>query len=177
MMDTTDRSTVSRWVALLLKDSATLNARYMDDILRNIERTRIEQKLLEINSLHPSLKFTIEQEQDMSLPFLDMKIARSNGKVSSTWYTKPTDTGLTMNFHAVAPTKYKKSVVSGFVHRVYRACSSWKDFHISLTKAKEILENNQYPRNFYEPIIERTIRKIVEVKDNDNRESDEKDKN
>ena len=57
-------------------------------------------------------------------------------KLSSTWYCKPTDTGLIMNFYALAPKHYKRSVVEGFVHRVYRACSrhSWENFHDSMKK-------------------------------------------
>ena len=47
----------------------------MDDILRNIKRTEVQQKLAEINSYHPFLRFTIEEENDqLSLPFLDMLI-------------------------------------------------------------------------------------------------------
>ena len=36
-----------------------------------------------------------------------------------------------------------------------------KKFHESLIKAKDILERNQYPPIFYEPIISATIEKIV----------------
>ena len=36
-----------------------------------------------------------------------------------------------------------------------------KKFHESLIKAKDILERNQYPPNFYEPIISATVEKIV----------------
>ena len=67
-----------------------------------------------------------------------------------------------MNFHSLAPTKYKRSVVSGFVHRIYRACSSWSAFHSSMEKAMKILEKNQYPPDFYNPIIKSTLSKIVD---------------
>ena len=90
-----------------------------------------------------------------------MCISNINGSLSSTWYTKPTDTGLVMNFHALAPKKYKRNVVSGFVHRIYRACSSWEAFHSSMKKATMILEQNQYPPDFYNPIINQTLSKIV----------------
>ena len=90
-----------------------------------------------------------------------MKIIRKNYRLESTWYTKPTDTGLIMNFHALAPMKYKRSVVSGLVHRIYRACSSWKHFHESVEKAKDILLKNQYPPSFFEPIIKDTLVKII----------------
>ena len=144
-----------------IKGSAKLYARYMDDIIRDIKEAQIQMKLEEINSLHPSLKFTIERETNDSIPFLDMKILRMNGQLSSTWYTKPTDTGLTMNFHSMAPVNYKKSVVAGFVHRIHRACSSWANFHSSLVKMKKILENNQFPAHFYNPKLRNAIDNIV----------------
>ena len=67
-----------------------------------------------------------------------------------------------MNFHALAPKRYKRSVVSGFVHRIHRSCSNWPNFHTSLEKSKQILENNQYPPAFYNPIIEETITGLIE---------------
>ena len=150
-----------------IKDDARLYFRFMDDIIRNINKKRIDEKLAEINIMHKNLKFTIEREQDGSLPFLDMRITRDGGKLSSSWYNKPTDTGLILNYHSVAPKRYKKSVVAGFVHRIHRACSSYKSFHQSLSRAQRILEMNQYPPTFYQPIINETITKILTNTNND----------
>ena len=66
-----------------------------------------------------------------------------------------------MNFHSLAPVKYKRSVVSGMIHRIHRACSTWNNFHESLIKAKQILTNNQYPESFFEPLIKQTLEKII----------------
>ena len=74
---------------------------------------------------------------------------------------KATDTGLTLNFHALAPMKYKRSVIIGFVHRVYRSSSSWHNIHMGLEKAKSILVNNQYPVNLVEDIFKETLNKLV----------------
>ena len=98
---------------------------------------------------------------------LDLYINHVNDKLSSTWYCKPTDTGLIMNYHALVPKSYKRSVVEGFVHRVYRACSSWENFHDSMGKVKMILQLNQYPQIFYDPIISNTIEKLVSPKVNE----------
>ena len=95
--------------------------RYMDDIIRVIKKEDKGRKLKEINNIHPSLKFTIECENEGSIPFLDMRIMNIMGNLSSTWYSKPSDTGLIMNYHSLAPKRYKRSVVSGFVHRLHRA--------------------------------------------------------
>ncbi len=133
----------------------------MDDVLREIKRAETDQKLTEINNLHPNLSFTIEREHNGTLPFLDMQLIHTGHRITSTWYCKPTDTGLILNFHALAPKRYKRSVVSGFVHRIHRACSTWSLFHESLQKAKKILERNQYPPCFYDPIISQTLSSIT----------------
>ena len=77
-------------------------ARYVHDIIRTINEERAKM-------LHPNLELTIEKENN-ELPFRDMLIKRDNGKLSSSWYSKPTDTGVTMN-PACAPTKYKWNIV------------------------------------------------------------------
>ena len=100
-------------------------------------------------SMHPALKFTVETETDGAIAFLDMKVIHKNNSLSSTWYTKSTDTGLLMNYHALAPMKYKKSVIIGMIHRIFRACSTYKHFHESLQKARDILLKNQYPCLLY----------------------------
>ena len=61
----------------LIQGDVKLYARYMDDILRNIKRAEVHQKLAKINRYHPALKFTIEEENEhYSLAFLDMLITR-----------------------------------------------------------------------------------------------------
>ena len=153
-----------------IQANAKIYFRYMDDILKEEKSRKVEEKLSDVNCLHPNLHFTLERAREkenqpttLELPVLDMKIIhdRPSGSLSSTWYSKPTDTGLIMNFHALAPKRYKRSVVSGFVYRIYRACSTWQLFHESLEKAKRVLERNQYPPTFYDSIIRETLETIL----------------
>ena len=131
--------------------------KYLRDTLTS---ARIDDKLDEINAYHPNLKFTCEREEGGCIPFLDMKILHSGESLTSTWYRKPTDTGLTMNFHSLAPKKYKRSVVSGMIYRIKNACSTEDNFKSSIEKAKILLRKNQYPPSFFEPIIAKTLEKI-----------------
>ena len=55
-----------------------------------------------------------------------------------------------MNYHALAPKCYKRSV----------------NFHNSMEKVKMILQQNQYPQSFYDPIDSNTIKKLVSPKEN-----------
>ena len=130
-----------------IKGDSKLFSRYMDDILQEIKTSQINDRLAAINALHEKLAFTIKRQVEGRIPFLDMLIMNDQGRLSSGWYNKPTDTGLILNYHALAPRRYKRSVVSGFVHRIMRACSTWQNFHESLVKAKRVLERNQYPPN------------------------------
>ena len=145
----------------VIKGESEFFERYMDDILRTVKNDEVDTELNRINNLHPCLSFTSELEIDGKIPFLDMLILNSDGILSSSWYRKPTDTGLTLNYHALAPVKYKKSVVISFIHRIFRACSTWKNFHLGISEAIRILENNQYPTSFIMPIIKNTIDKLV----------------
>ena len=147
----------------VIRKDAKLFSRYMDDIVREMNTAQINNKFVEINKLDENLKFTMEREEDHSLVHLNMRIFhdKESGKLSSTWYNKPTDTGLIMNYHALGPKRYKRSVVSGFVHRIYHACSTGQHFHESLEKAKCILERNQYPPTFYEPIVKESLDRII----------------
>ena len=94
------------------------------------------------NMLHPNLQFTIEIEHKNELPFLDLLIKRDNGKLSSSWYSKPTDTGVTLNYHACAPTKYKRNIVEGAVHRIHHTTTSWAAFDRGVETLKTCLEAN-----------------------------------
>ena len=42
---------------------------------------------------------------------------------------------------------------------------SWELFHASLEKAKRVLESNQYPPMFYNPIIEQALNSIIDKED------------
>ena len=151
----------------VIKGNASLYFRYMDDILTKCVKNEVGPKLQAINNLHPSLSFTVEHENDGKLPFLDMIIYNNNGCLSSGWYRKPTDTGLTLNFHSLSPMKYKRSVVIGFVYRIYRSCSTWNLFHTAIMEAREILTNNQYPPSFIDDLMNKTLTKLLSSDDDD----------
>ena len=55
----------------------------------------------------------------------------------------------------------KKSVVSSFLHKIYRASSNWEKFHSGLTEALQILKNNQYPDSLVFPIVNAVMTKLA----------------
>ena len=102
-----------------------LFVRYVDDTLAvfdNKDNTLLFLKYL--NSLHPSIKFTMECDEDEKLAFLDLLIIKSNGNVELTVYRKPTHSGVFTHFSSFIPHRYKVALVKTLICRAYWHCSS-----------------------------------------------------
>ena len=118
-----------------IKGDGEIFFRYMDDILVDVLEGDEMATLNQINNLHPNLKFTIEEirkendneDEIRRIQFLDMElIQKTNGSLESEWYTKETDTGIIMNWFAIAPLRYKSNLVMGFVNRIWSATTNQK---------------------------------------------------
>ena len=101
----------------------------------------VDRLLANVKSLHET-EFTIEREDDGRLRFLDLSITRHGRKISTSWYSKPTDTGLTLACQSVAPTRYKQDIISGTIHRIHHSTSNWEDFDKRVRKAIQDWESN-----------------------------------
>ena len=143
--------------------------KFMDDVLADILAGEERTKLNQINQLHPNLKFTVEEMQKDDakedevgrIPFLDMElIKKTDGTVESEWYTKPTDTGTIMNWYAIAPLRYKTNLVMGFVNRIWSVTTNYESFARGCERAKVVLIQNQYPKDWIEWQVGRAIEKV-----------------
>ena len=65
-----------------------------------------------LNSVHPSLSFTMELEHDGSIPFLGTVLTRCGGTLTTEVYKKPTDTGLILHFQSHVDSRDKKGLES-----------------------------------------------------------------
>lgn len=135
----------------------TFYKRYVDDCLLCIPADKIEYTLQKFNSYHSKIKFTIEKEINKSINFLDVTISyNENGTISTNWFTKKVWSGRYLNFESSVPSRYKKSVVNSLTDRaVLLSDPKYRPFNIR--KIKKTLENNNYPKKFFDPIIKSRI--------------------
>lgn len=94
--------------------------RYVDDILCIIPKKDVQMVLAKANALHPSLKFTHEIEVEGSLPFLDTRLIRNEGKIEIDVYRKPTDAPLCIPNHSHHHYSHKFAT---FESNVFRLCN------------------------------------------------------
>ena len=98
----------------------TYYRRYVDDcFLLFRSPSHIPLFLDFLNHQHPNIKFTSEIESNNTLPFLDVKITRSNQSFSTSVYHKPTFTGLFTNFDSFIPLSYRRSLILSLLHRFF----------------------------------------------------------
>jgi hypothetical protein len=137
--------------------------RYVDDsfVLFN-SRDHIVPFLDYLNSKHPNIKFTFEIENDdKTLPFLDISIKRVNGNFETFVYRKPTFTGLFTNFESFLPIAYKKGFIFSLLFRYFNICFSYQIFHAELEKFKKLLLQNGYPKFFIDRCIKTFLDKMI----------------
>ena len=98
--------------------------RYVDDIIciwpNNLDENVF---LMSLNDLVPSIKFTMELEQNSSLPFLDVLIHRVDRKFKFSIYRKPTNIQAYVHYYSAHSRKVKLSIFSSMFLRALRICS------------------------------------------------------
>ena len=141
---------------------AKLILRYVDDIVRTVKGD--PEKVLRVaNLLHSSLQFTIETPNtNGELAFLDLEISIDKSrKISCGWYQKSTDTGTILNFRSCAPIQYKRSVIEGTVHRVFRSTSTWEEYDKAMKINREQWLDKQYPESWSSWVASHALEKII----------------
>ena len=134
--------------------------RYVDDVFVDIEdfdqletlKTQLEAKSV--------LKFTIDSSVNNKLPFLDVDVDASSGKFITRVYRKPTNTGQCLSGQSECPDRYKKSVISAYVRRALKTCSSWDLIHQELERVRQLFADNHYSA----AVVEDEIRRVIDAK-------------
>ena len=103
--------------------------RYVDDTWVLLPKSSVTQFFEFINSVEPSLKFTIEHDSDdKCISFLDVSVIRNfDCTFSTNLYFKPTDTGRHLSFFSHQPLSQKRSVVLSLMNRVRTISSKHAD--------------------------------------------------
>jgi len=92
----------------------------VDDILiiysENI--TDVSQVLRSFNDITPSLTFTLEQEKENKLNFLDISVIKATDKISFNIYRKETTSDIIIPNDSCHPTEQKLAAIRCFANRI-----------------------------------------------------------
>ncbi len=95
--------------------------RYVDDTFCIVKKGSEKHLLDHLNSVRPSIKSTMESQEDSKLLFLDCLLKReSDGMLTSTVYRKPTHTDGHLHFKSHHPNHVRRGVVRCLYQRARR---------------------------------------------------------
>ena len=110
--------------------------RYVDDTCAALYPDQIPPFLDHLNRIEPCVQFTVEEESDGRLVFLDFQLSRSeDGTVSTSVYCKTTHTNKYLAFESHHLVAHKMAVVKTLISRAEAFLSS------SVERAQEEKEN------------------------------------
>ncbi|GAA54336.1 hypothetical protein CLF_102306 [Clonorchis sinensis] len=131
---------------------------YVDDTFVVIKRDNVNSFHDYLNSLNPHIKFSMEIESTSgTLPFLDCITHKSGGKLKTTIYQKPTDTGTVLNYSSAHPKSVYASIVSSMFSRVRALCTEEIDRRAAQIETANRLQEIGYPVS----LIRRQLRRML----------------
>lgn len=130
-----------------LKFNIPLIKVYVDDLILLVPEDQIQTTFNTFSSFHEKLTFTIERENNNSIPFLDMMVIRQDNTLITDWYTKPTNSGRCINFLSNHSALQKKNVATNLIHRALSLSHS-KFEEKNVKRVFDILLTNNYPKYY-----------------------------
>jgi hypothetical protein len=105
---------------LPLKHKIISYHRYVDDILITYDtsNTNINDTLSDFNNIHHKIHFTIENELNNQLNFLDLTIIRHHNNLQFGIYRKNTTTDIMIHNDSCYPTEHKMSGINYLINRI-----------------------------------------------------------
>nr|VZI16094.1 unnamed protein product [Spirometra erinaceieuropaei] len=129
-------------------------ARYVDDTFVVIERDQVLTFKKQLNAVFPDIQFTMEEEENNQLAFLDVLVCRKDcGGLKTKVFRKATNTTQILNFNSNHPISQKRSCVRALYWCVETLCSEMEDKVAELQYLRRVMRANGYPRNFVNQCI------------------------
>ncbi|BHF66746.1 hypothetical protein SprV_0200976800 [Sparganum proliferum] len=130
--------------------------RYVDDIFVVIERDQVLTFHEHLHAVFPDIQFTMEEEENNQLAFLDVIVCRKDcGGLKTKVFRKATNSMQVLNFNSNHPISHKRTCVGTLYRRVKTHCSEPENKIAELQYLRRVSKANGQPRNF----LNRCIRK------------------
>jgi hypothetical protein len=108
---------------------------------------RSQQFLHHLNSIRPTIKFTME------FPFLDILLMKRGSKSVLKVYRKPTHTGFYLHFKSNHPYHVKRGTIHSLIRRTKTICQDQKDFINKIKNIRLDLMLNEYRKEFIDSVM------------------------
>ena len=123
--------------------------RYVDDTCCIVKKGTEEGLLQHLNSIRPTIQFTMEVEEKGKISFLDCELHRKeDGRLDVTVHRKATHTDRYLHFDSHHPTHVRRGVVKSLYDRARRVTTSDDNLQREIEHLNKVFYNNGYPNKF-----------------------------
>ena len=109
--------------------------RYVDGTISFVKLGTINHIIAKLKSFDNNIRFTFEEEEKGTLPFLDVLICRKGNSIVTNVFRKPTNNDIYLNKNASEPDIWKRGILKTLVEKELKCFE--KVFH----------ETNNYPQH------------------------------
>lgn len=128
--------------------------KYVDDLFGIIKNSAISTLMTKFNSFNSNIQFTLEQEENGKLAYLDTMLIRTGNAISMDWYQKTTASGRLVNFHSKHPTGIIMNTATNFIKRVL-SISDTQYHENNISRIYQILRQNSFPSKTIQHLIKK----------------------
>ena len=134
---------------------------YVDDIFSVFNNSfEAKEYFNYIDTRHHNIKFTMENEVNKIIPFLDVLIDNSQNILKNSTYHKSTYSALHLDYTSFTSRFYKIGLVKYLIDRAYKINNTWSGFQDDAPKFKSVLKRDFYTSFILDKIIKACIGKI-----------------
>ena len=106
----------------------------------------------------PNIKFTVEEQINHSIAFLDVFISGINNQnFKLQTHHKSTYTGFLLSFKSFTLFSYKISWIKFLIDRSFKICNNWNSFHNDIESIKSDIIKNAYPQFLIDKVIKKYL--------------------
>ena len=123
--------------------------RYVDDTCCIVKKGTEEGLLQHLNSIRPTIQFTMEVKDEGKISFLDCELHRKeDGRLDVTVHRKATHTDRYLHFDSHHPTHVRRGVVKSLYDRARRVTTGDDNLQREIEHLNKVFYNNGYPNKF-----------------------------
>ena len=131
----------------------TIWKRYVDDTFTILDRGNVDDFLQHLNNQQPSIRFTMETENNNKLAFLDTAVSREpDGRLTTSVYRKPTHTDQYLAYDSHHPQSVKRGIVKCLYERAKRLVTKPSVISEEKKHLSSVLVSNGYPFSFLQKL-------------------------
>ena len=131
-----------------------------------------------LNSIHPRVQFTREEEEERSIAFLDVYVTRQeNGSLLTRIYRKPSNTNVTIKPQSCQHPNTVSGIFKSELCRAYRLCSTPEQTKNEIQHIINIFNDNGHDRNMLQKLADTYKPSKCKKQKNNNKQDKQKQNN